>query len=159
MNDSIDETKKDKKRSNQKKIKKVQKSKLQKNSITQKKREEILRINQERKEDQYKQVEEYLNESGLDIAFNIIFAELISNQILPENFFLYTSKRLIEIGKEIEGMETNIPTYVDKPLPEGIEDLSLKKENNNDKIIGSPKSNDVNKNIKKSKSKKKVSKK
>ena len=56
-------------------------------------------------------------------------------------------------------METNIPTYVDKPLPEGIEDLSLKKENNNDKIIGSPKSNDVNKNIKKSKSKKKVSKK
>jgi hypothetical protein len=159
MNETIDETKKDKKRSNQKKIKKAQKSKLQKNPISQKKREEILRINQERKEDQYKQVEEYLNESGLDIAFNIIFAELISNQILPENFFLYTSKRLIEIGKEIEGMETNIPKYVDKPLPEGIEDLSLKKDNNNDKIIGSPKSNDVNKNIKKSKSKKKVSKK
>ena len=141
MNDSTDEAKKDKKRSNQKKIKKKQNSKLQKNLTTQKKIEEILRINQERKEDQYKQVEEYLNESGLDIAFNIIFAELISNQILPENFFLYTSKRLIEIGKEIEGMETNIPTYVDKPLPEGIEDLSLKKENNNDKIIASPKSN------------------
>jgi hypothetical protein len=157
MNDSTEETKKDKKR--QKKIKKNQKSKLQYDPETQKKREETLRLNQERKEEQYKQVEEYLNESGLDIAFNIIFAELISNQILPENFFLYTSKRLIEIGKEIEGMETNIPTYVDKPLPEGIEDLSLKKENNNDKIIGSPKSNDVNKNIKKSKSKKKVSKK
>ena len=31
MNETIDETKKDKKRSNQKKIKKVQKSKLQKN--------------------------------------------------------------------------------------------------------------------------------
>ena len=115
------------------------------------------KVNQKQKD--FQRLEEYLNESGLDIAFNIIFAELISNQILPENFFLYTSKRLIEIGKEIEGMETNIPTYVDKPLHEGIEDLSLKKENNNDKIIGSPKSNDVNKNIKKSKSKKKVSKK
>ena len=140
------------------KVKKGQRNKKIDSELL-KKQKEILRINQERKEEQYKQVEEYLNESGLDIAFNIIFAELISNQILPENFFLYTSKRLIEIGKEIEGMETNIPTYVDKPLPEGIEDLSLKKENNNDKIIASPKSNGVNKNIKKSKSKKKVSKK
>ncbi len=157
MNDSTDEAKKDKKRSNQKKIKKKQNSKLQKNLTTQKKREEILRINQERKEDQYKQVEEYLNESGLDIAFNIIFAELISNQILPENFFLYTSKRLIEIGKEIEGMETNIPKYVDKPLPEGIEDLSLKKDNkDNVKRTESTKNNGV---IKTPKNSKKIKKK
>jgi hypothetical protein len=151
MNDSTEETKKDKKRP--KKIKKNQKSKLQYDPETQKKREETLRLNQERKEEQYKQVEEYINETGLDIAFNIIFAELISNQILPENFFLYTSKRLIEIGKEVEGMEVNIPKYQDIPLPEGIEDLSLKK--NKDDILKKLSNKSIKSDNKKNKGKKK----
>jgi hypothetical protein len=82
---------------------------------------------------------------------------LISNQILPENVVLYTAKRLIEIGKEIEGMETNIPKYVDKPLPEGIEDLSLKKDNkDNIKRTESTKNNGV---IKTPKNSKKIKKK
>jgi hypothetical protein len=47
------------------------------------------------------------------LAFNIIFAELISKQILPENFFTYTSMRLTQIGKEIEGLKTKEAIYVD----------------------------------------------
>ena len=54
------------------------------------------------KEAQFQRLEEYVNENGLSLAFNIIFAELISKQILPENFFTYTSMRLRQIGKEIE---------------------------------------------------------
>ena len=65
------------------------------------KKEQIEEKNKE-KEIQIKKLEEYVNESGLSLAFNIIFAELISKQILPENFFAYTSMRLKQIGKEIE---------------------------------------------------------
>ena len=65
------------------------------------------------KEKDYQRLEEYLNESGLSLAFNIIFAELISKQILPENFFTYTSMRLTQIGKEIEGLKTKEAIYVD----------------------------------------------
>ena len=54
-----------------------------------------------------------MDESGLSLAFNIIFAELISKQILPENFFTYTSMRLIQIGKEIEGLKTKDSIYVE----------------------------------------------
>ena len=70
---------------------------------------------QKEKEEQYKKLEAYINESGLSLAFNIIFAELIAKQILPENFFTYTAMRLKQIGKEIEGMKTKVPMYIDKP--------------------------------------------
>ena len=90
MSETNEETKKEKRPKS--KVKRNQRIKKVDTELL-KKQKEILRINQERKEEQYKQVEEYINETGLDIAFNIIFAELISNQILPENFFLYTSKR------------------------------------------------------------------
>ena len=73
-----------------------------------------------RKEEQYKKLEAYVNESGLTLAFNIIFAELISKQILPENFFKYTAMRLREIGKEIEGMKIKDVLYVDKPQEEEV---------------------------------------
>ena len=147
MSEINEETKKEKRPKS--KVKKGQRNKKIDSELL-KKQKEILRINQERKTEQYKQVEEYINETGLDIAFNIIFAELISNQILPENFFIYTSKRLIEIGKEVEGMEVNIPKYQDIPLPEGIEDLSLKKNQNDILKKGSNKSvkNDNKKNNK-----------
>ena len=71
MNDSTEETKKDKKRP--KKIKKIQKSKIQYDPETQKKREETLRLNQKRKEEQYKQVEEYC------IQYNICRINFKSN--------------------------------------------------------------------------------
>ena len=85
------------------------------NSEKKKKEIEQLAKKQEKKDEQYKKLEAYISESGLTLAFNIIFAELISKQILPENFFTYTAMRLKQIGKEIEGMNTKIPVYVDKP--------------------------------------------
>ena len=150
MSETNEETKKEKRPKS--KVKRNQRIKKVDTELL-KKQKEILRINQERKEEQYKQVEEYINETGLDIAFNIIFAELISNQILPENFFIYTSKRLIEIGKEVEGMEVNIPKYNDIPLPEGIEDLSLKK--NKDDILKKLSNKSIKSDNKKNKGKKK----
>ena len=68
----------------------------------------------QQKEKDYQRLEEYLNESGLSLAFNIIFAELVSKQILPENFFTYTAMRLTQIGKEIEGLKTKESIYVDE---------------------------------------------
>ena len=77
------------------------------------KKEQIEEKNKE-KEIQIKKLEEYVNESGLSLAFNIIFTELISKQILPENFFAYTSMRLKQIGKEIEGLKTKEEIKVNK---------------------------------------------
>ena len=77
------------------------------------KKEQIEEKNKE-KEIQIKKLEEYVNESGLSLAFNIIFVELISKQILPENFFAYTSMRLKQIGKEIEGLKTKEEIKVNK---------------------------------------------
>ena len=74
------------------------------------------------KEAQFQRLEEYVNESGLSLAFNIIFAELISKQILPENFFTYTSMRLRQIGKEIEGLKTKEEIPVEKNEEENKEE-------------------------------------
>jgi hypothetical protein len=49
--------------------------------------------------------EKYLNDSGLPIAFQLIYSEIISKHIQPENFFTYTAMRLRQIGKEIEEMK------------------------------------------------------
>ena len=79
-----------------------------------KKRKEQVDSKVKQKEKDYQRLEEYLNESGLSLAFNIIFAELISKQILPENFFTYTAMRLTQIGKEIEGLKTKEAIFVDE---------------------------------------------
>lgn len=50
----------------------------------------------------YDRLKDYINESGLSLAFNIIFSELITKQIAEENFFTYTAMRLKEIGKELD---------------------------------------------------------
>ena len=83
-----------------------------KENAKKKKEKEEAKIKE--KERDYQRLEEYLNESGLSLAFNIIFAELISKQILPENYFTYTSMRLTQIGKEIEGLKTKEAVYVDE---------------------------------------------
>ena len=80
-------------------------TKVDKEEKERKKREELEAKNKQ-KDEQYKKLEDYVNETGLSLAFNIIFAELISKQIMPENFFTYTSMRLKQIGKEIEGLKT-----------------------------------------------------
>ncbi len=86
------------------------------------KKKEIENKNKQKEKD-YQRLEEYLNESGLSLAFNIIFAELISKQILPENFFTYTSMRLTQIGKEIEGLKTKEAIYVDEPEEQKVENV------------------------------------
>ena len=81
------------------------------------------------KEKDYQRLEEYLNESGLSLAFNIIFAELISKQILPENFFTYTAMRLKQIGKEIEGLKTKEEIKVENN-EEGNEEINNEEKEN-----------------------------
>jgi EF-hand domain pair len=46
--------------------------------------------------------EKYIQESGISIAFQIIFTEIISKKIDPDNAFTYTAMRLRQIGKEVE---------------------------------------------------------
>ena len=106
------------------------------------------------KEAQFQKLEEYVNESGLSLAFNIIFAELISKQILPENFFTYTSMRLKQIGKEIEGLKTKEEIKVEKTEEELKEEQKdeqkpeTKEENNEEaenKLFEANKENQENK--------------
>ena len=78
------------------------------------------KVNQKQKD--FQRLEEYLNESGLSLAFNIIFAELISKQILRENYFTYTSMRLTQIGKEIEGLKTKEIIYVEEEKENKVEE-------------------------------------
>ena len=92
------------------------------------------KLEEMRKEAEYKKLEAYVNESGLSLAFNIIFAELISKQILPENFFAYTAMRLKQIGKEIEGMKTKVPMYVDKPKVDDNNEPHMKTEGDEAKV-------------------------
>jgi hypothetical protein len=106
----------------------------QKNKSKNKKKENTKKVESDKdkaykanKEEQYKKLEAYISESGLTLAFNIIFAELISKQILPENFFAYTSMRLKQIGKEIEDLKTKIIKPEQKPNNE--EEQKLKAEN------------------------------
>lgn len=60
---------------------------------------------EEEKEDQLNQqvqvFEKYLAESGLTLAFQTVFAEILSKKIEPVNVFTYTAMRLRQIGKEI----------------------------------------------------------
>ena len=66
------------------------------------------------------------------MAFNVIFSELISKQIMPENFFTYTSLRLKELGREIEGLKVKEPVYIER-LEKVVVKKRLKSEG--DKII------------------------
>ena len=93
-------------------------------------------VKNKEKEAQFQKLEEYVNESGLSLAFNIIFAELISKQILPENFFTYTSMRLKQIGKEIEGLKTKeeIPVEKNEEGENKEEQQPEVKEENNEEV-------------------------
>ncbi len=79
-----------------------------------------------------KKIENIIDECGIPMAFNVIFSELISKQIMPENFFKYTAIRLKEIGKEIEGLKVEEPIYIER-LKEKIPEKRFKTEG--DKVI------------------------
>jgi len=50
---------------------------------------------------------EYIDESGLPEAFQLIFAELISKKINPQNYYSYVGMRLRQIGKELNDLKNN----------------------------------------------------
>jgi hypothetical protein len=117
-------------------------------------KKEQVNTKDKEKEAQFQRLEEYVNESGLALAFNIIFAELISKQILPENFFTYTSMRLKQIGKEIEGLKTKEEINIEKKEEEGEKEEQKeevkeeqKEENNeeNEKKLFEPNNNQEDK--------------
>ena len=117
-------------------------------------KKEQVNTKDKEKEAQFQRLEEYVNESGLTLAFNIIFAELISKQILPENFFTYTSMRLKQIGKEIEGLKTKEEINIEKKEEEGEKEEQKeevkeeqKEENNeeNEKKLFEPNNNQEDK--------------
>ena len=81
-----------------------------------------------------KKIENLIEECGIPMAFNVIFSELISKQIMPENFFTYTSLRLKELGKEIEQLKVKEPVYIER-LDEKIPPKRCKSEG--DKVIKS----------------------
>ena len=45
--------------------------------------------------------EKYLEESGISIAFQIVYTEILSKKIDPDSVFTYTAMRLRQIGKEV----------------------------------------------------------
>lgn len=57
------------------------------------------------RKEQASQFENYINETGLALSFQVIFSELITKQINPENYFSYVSIRLREIGRELDEMK------------------------------------------------------
>ena len=104
------------------------------------KKKEKIELKNKEKDEQYKKLEDYVNETGLSLAFNIIFAELISKQIMPENFFTYTSMRLKQIGKEIEGLKTKetISAGKNEEGEDNKEENLDDNENNNEKKLFEP---------------------
>ena len=46
--------------------------------------------------------ENYINETGISTAFQLIFSELITKKIPVENYYTYTASRFREIGRELE---------------------------------------------------------
>ena len=50
---------------------------------------------------QLQMFEKYLEESGITMAFQLIFAEILTKKIEANNVFTYTAMRLRQIGKEI----------------------------------------------------------
>ena len=106
------------------------------------KRKEKLEVHNKEKEVQFQKLEEYVNESGLSLAFNIIFAELISKQIMPENFFTYTSMRLKQIGKEIEGLKTKEEIKINNNEEEDNKEINNEENNEKENKLFQPNNKD-----------------
>ena len=50
-------------------------------------------------------LKKYLDESGLEASFELIFMEIVHEEIPEEQIFQYTAKRLREIGKDFKMIE------------------------------------------------------
>jgi hypothetical protein len=77
-----------------------------------KKAEPKININKQAEEENKQRIlqankfESYIQESGLTMAFQLIFSELVSKQVNTENYFSYVSIRLREIGKELDSLKS-----------------------------------------------------
>lgn len=58
-------------------------------------------IDEEQASQQIELFERYLEDSGIAMAFQIIYTEILSKKIEPNNVFTYTAMRLRQIGKEV----------------------------------------------------------
>ncbi|CAG9310987.1 unnamed protein product [Blepharisma stoltei] len=58
-------------------------------------------IDQDQAEQQIRLFEKYLQDSGIAMAFQIIYTEILTKKIDPSNVFTYTAMRLRQIGKEV----------------------------------------------------------
>ena len=124
---------KSKEKDKKKKIKSINKAKENSQEKVEENNIEIPSVNEINKyEPKNKKIENLIEECGIPMAFNVIFSELISKQIMPENFFSYTSLRLKELGREIEGLKVKEPIYIER-LNEPIPEKRLKTEG--DKVI------------------------
>lgn len=56
--------------------------------------------NPEMKKMQAQYFEKYINETGIAVAFQLIFSELITKKIPVNDYYTYTAKRLREFGKQ-----------------------------------------------------------
>ena len=120
------------KKSNKKKKSKSKTVKEKKDMEENEETKEMPPLNSKNIDNKDKKIENIIDECGIPMAFNVIFSELISKQIMPENFFTYTSLRLKEIGREIEKLKVKEPVYIER-LNEKIPEKRLKTEG--DKVI------------------------
>lgn len=58
-----------------------------------------------KRQEQAKLFEDFVNNTGITTAFQIIFSELISKEISIDNYFTYVAVRLKEIGKELNDLK------------------------------------------------------
>lgn len=58
-----------------------------------------------KRQEQAKLFEDFVNNTGITTAFQIIFSELISKEISTDNYFTYVAVRLKEIGKELNDIK------------------------------------------------------
>jgi hypothetical protein len=88
-----DSTKKEESKSSNKTTNKkvVDKKEIKVDPIAAKKRQEFS-----------ENFDDYLEKSGLPIAFQIIFSEILEKKIQKENLFQYTAMRLRQIGNDID---------------------------------------------------------
>jgi hypothetical protein len=60
---------------------------------------------QGRKEQKAQKFRSYVNNSGLQLAFQLVISEIMGNGVPTEEFFSYASKRMKEIGREYQDIK------------------------------------------------------
>ena len=68
--------------------------------------------NPEMKKLQAQYFEKYINETGIAIAFQLIFSELITKKIPVSEYYTYTAKRLRDFENQKENFPKNNPNKI-----------------------------------------------